>query len=56
MNSTWTGLVPVEYPTTRQVGATAAARAADINAAFADPQVRGILAVIGAVVVVIFAA
>ncbi|WP_258400608.1 LD-carboxypeptidase [Micromonospora saelicesensis] len=42
-----TGLVPVEYPTTRQVGASAAARAADINAAFADPQVRGILAVIG---------
>ncbi|MFG1838424.1 LD-carboxypeptidase [Micromonospora sp. NPDC049175] len=42
-----TGLVPVEYPTTRQVGATAAARAADINAAFADPQVRGILAVLG---------
>ncbi|WP_433128016.1 S66 family peptidase [Micromonospora sp. CA-240977] len=42
-----TGLVPVEYPTTRRVGATATARAADINAAFADPQVRGILAVIG---------
>ncbi|GAA2594586.1 LD-carboxypeptidase [Winogradskya consettensis] len=42
-----TGLVPVEYPTTREVGASAAARAADINAAFADPQVRGILAVIG---------
>ncbi|MGC4865771.1 LD-carboxypeptidase [Micromonospora sp. DT53] len=42
-----TGLVPVEYPTTRQVGASAAARAADINAAFADPRVRGILAVIG---------
>lgn len=42
-----TGLVPVEYPTTRRVGATAAARAADINAAFADPLIRGILAVIG---------
>lgn len=42
-----TGLVPVEYPTTRQVGATPQARAADINAAFADPQVRGILAVVG---------
>lgn len=42
-----TGLVPVEYPTTRTVGAPAAARAADINAAFADPLVRGILAVIG---------
>ena len=42
-----TGLIPVEYPTTRQVGASARARAADINAAFADPAIRGILAVIG---------
>lgn len=42
-----TGLVPVEYPTTRQVGATPQERAADINAAFADPQIRGILAVVG---------
>jgi muramoyltetrapeptide carboxypeptidase LdcA involved in peptidoglycan recycling len=42
-----TGLVPVEYPTTRQVGAPAAARAADVNAAFADPRIRGILAVVG---------
>jgi muramoyltetrapeptide carboxypeptidase LdcA involved in peptidoglycan recycling len=42
-----TGLVPVEYPTTRQVGATPRARAADINAAFADPQIRAVLAVIG---------
>jgi muramoyltetrapeptide carboxypeptidase LdcA involved in peptidoglycan recycling len=42
-----TGLVPVEYPTTRQVGASAAERAADVNAAFADPQIRGILAVVG---------
>ena len=42
-----TGLIPVEYPTTRRVGATPLARAADINAAFADPAVRGILAVIG---------
>ncbi|HEV2372174.1 MAG TPA: S66 peptidase family protein [Streptosporangiaceae bacterium] len=42
-----TGLVPVEYPTTREVGATAQARAADINAAFADPAVRAVLAVIG---------
>lgn len=42
-----TGLVPVEYPTTRRVGASAEARAADINAAFADPDIRAILAVIG---------
>ena len=42
-----TGLIPVEYPTTRKVGATPLARAADINAAFADPAIRGILAVVG---------
>jgi muramoyltetrapeptide carboxypeptidase LdcA involved in peptidoglycan recycling len=42
-----TGLIPVEYPTTRQVGATPRARAADINAAFADPSIRAILAVVG---------
>jgi muramoyltetrapeptide carboxypeptidase LdcA involved in peptidoglycan recycling len=42
-----TGLIPVEYPTTRQVGASARDRAADVNAAFADPGIRGILAVIG---------
>lgn len=42
-----TGLIPVEYPTTREVGATPQARAADINAAFADPAIRGVLAVIG---------
>jgi muramoyltetrapeptide carboxypeptidase LdcA involved in peptidoglycan recycling len=42
-----TGLIPVEYPTTRKVGATPLERAADINAAFADPAIRGILAVIG---------
>ena len=42
-----TSLIPVEYPTTRQVGAAPTARAADLNAAFADPQIRGILAVIG---------
>jgi muramoyltetrapeptide carboxypeptidase LdcA involved in peptidoglycan recycling len=42
-----TGLIPVEYPTTRQVGATPQARAQDINAAFADPQIRAILAVVG---------
>jgi muramoyltetrapeptide carboxypeptidase LdcA involved in peptidoglycan recycling len=32
-----TGLVPVEYPTTRQLGATPEERARDLNAAFADP-------------------
>lgn len=42
-----TGLIPVEYPTTRQLGASAAARAADVTAAFADPSIRGVLATIG---------
>jgi muramoyltetrapeptide carboxypeptidase LdcA involved in peptidoglycan recycling len=42
-----TGLIPVEYATTRQVGATPQARAADINAAFADPAIRAILTVLG---------
>ena len=42
-----TGLIPVEYPTTRELGATPLARAADINAAFADPAIRAIIAVVG---------
>ncbi len=42
-----TGLVPVEYPTTRRLGASAQDRAADLNAAFADPQIRAVLATIG---------
>jgi muramoyltetrapeptide carboxypeptidase LdcA involved in peptidoglycan recycling len=42
-----TGLVPVEYPTTRLVGASPEARAADLNAAFGDPTVRAVLAVLG---------
>jgi len=42
-----TGLVPVEYPTTRRLGATAQDRAADVNAAFADPEIRAVLATIG---------
>jgi muramoyltetrapeptide carboxypeptidase LdcA involved in peptidoglycan recycling len=42
-----TGLIPVEYPTTRKVDATPRARADDLNAAFADPAIRGVLTVIG---------
>ncbi|WP_402375017.1 S66 family peptidase [Isoptericola rhizosphaerae] len=42
-----TGLVPVEYPTTRQLGATPQARASDLNAAFGDPDIRAVLATIG---------
>src|SRR3954464_623337 len=42
-----TGLVPVEYPTTRRLDASAADRAADLNAAFGDPSIRAVLATIG---------
>ena len=42
-----TGLVPVEYPTTRRLGASAQDRAADLNAAFADPAIRAVLATVG---------
>jgi muramoyltetrapeptide carboxypeptidase LdcA involved in peptidoglycan recycling len=41
------GLVPVEYPTTRRLGAPARERAADLMAAFADPDVGAVLATIG---------
>jgi muramoyltetrapeptide carboxypeptidase LdcA involved in peptidoglycan recycling len=41
------GVEPVEYPTTRQVGAPAAERAADLMAAYADPAIRAVLATIG---------
>jgi muramoyltetrapeptide carboxypeptidase LdcA involved in peptidoglycan recycling len=41
------GLVPVEFPTTRVLGAPAADRARDVNAAFADPDITAVLAVIG---------
>ncbi|HEY3530606.1 MAG TPA: S66 peptidase family protein [Nocardioides sp.] len=41
------GLEPVEYPTTRRLGATPEDRAADLNAAFADPEIRAVLATIG---------
>jgi muramoyltetrapeptide carboxypeptidase LdcA involved in peptidoglycan recycling len=42
-----TGLEPLEYPTTRKLGASAHERAADLNAAFADPEIRAVLATIG---------
>jgi len=42
-----TGLVPVEFPTTRKLGASARERADDLNAAFADPGIRAVLATIG---------
>ncbi|MFJ7984629.1 S66 peptidase family protein [Streptomyces sp. NPDC096351] len=41
------GLVPVEYPTTRAWGSTPQARAADLNAAFADPEIKAVISTIG---------
>ena len=41
------GLEPVEFPTTRQLGAPPAERARDLMAAFADPTIRAVLATIG---------
>ncbi len=41
------GLEPVEYRTTRRLEATPEDRAADLNAAFGDPEVRAVLATIG---------
>lgn len=41
------GLEPVEYPTTRQLGASPQDRAADLMAAFGDPGIRAVLATIG---------
>ncbi|MFC7544869.1 S66 peptidase family protein [Plantactinospora sp. GCM10030261] len=41
------GLDPVEYPTTRVMGADPRDRARDVTAAFADPSVTAVLASIG---------
>lgn len=41
------GLEPVEFPTTSMMGASAEARAADVNAAFADPEIRAIFSTVG---------
>jgi muramoyltetrapeptide carboxypeptidase LdcA involved in peptidoglycan recycling len=41
------GLMPVTYPTTRRMGASAADRASDLHAAFADPEVKAVIATIG---------
>ncbi|MFD4668276.1 S66 peptidase family protein [Lentzea sp. NPDC058450] len=41
------GLVPVEYPTTRKMGATPQERADDLHAAFADPDIKAVIATIG---------
>jgi muramoyltetrapeptide carboxypeptidase LdcA involved in peptidoglycan recycling len=41
------GLVPVEYPTTRQLDSSPVDRARDLNAAFGDPSIRAVMATIG---------
>jgi muramoyltetrapeptide carboxypeptidase LdcA involved in peptidoglycan recycling len=41
------GLNAVEYPATRKMGAGPAERAADIHAAFADPDIKAVIASIG---------
>ncbi|MGN9807993.1 S66 family peptidase [Micromonospora sp. BQ11] len=41
------GLEPVEYPTTRVLGADPRDRARDLTAAFADPSVTAVLATVG---------
>ncbi|HVA20912.1 MAG TPA: S66 peptidase family protein [Candidatus Micrarchaeia archaeon] len=40
-------LEPVEYPTTRKVGASPSERSRDLMAAFTDPGIRAVLATIG---------
>ncbi len=41
------GLIPVEYPTTRKLGATGDERAGDLVAAFSDPDIKAVIATIG---------
>jgi muramoyltetrapeptide carboxypeptidase LdcA involved in peptidoglycan recycling len=41
------GLEPVEYPTTRQMGAPPQDRARDLHAAFSDPDIGAVIASIG---------
>ncbi|GJF27334.1 LD-carboxypeptidase [Kitasatospora sp. NE20-6] len=41
------GLKPVEYATTRRFGSTPQDRAADLHAAFADPEIKAVVATIG---------
>lgn len=40
-------LEPVEYPTTRQMGSSLIDRAKDITTAFADPEIKAVIASIG---------
>ena len=39
--------MPVEYPTTRRMGASVAERVVDLHAAFADPAIAAIMTTVG---------
>lgn len=41
------GLVPIEYPATAKLGASAMERSADLVAAFQDPDIKAVIATIG---------
>jgi len=41
------GLIPLEYPTTRQIDADPRDRARDVMSAFADPSIKAVMASIG---------
>lgn len=40
-------LIPVEYPATRRMGSSPSERAADLHAAFVDPEIKAIIVSIG---------
>ena len=41
------GLQPVEYPSTRDLDASVEQKATDLEAAFADPEIKGVITTIG---------
>lgn len=41
------GLVPVEYPTTRQIGASNQSKSKDLIEAFTDPKIKGVISSFG---------
>jgi muramoyltetrapeptide carboxypeptidase LdcA involved in peptidoglycan recycling len=41
------GVIPVEYPTTRRLDSAPQDRAADLMAAFADPEIKAVMSTIG---------
>ncbi len=41
------GLIPIEYPTTRKLGASTEERSRDLIAAFSDPDIKAVIASIG---------